>query len=522
MSLRLLGAATFTAVLLTGCSLPFADSPPEYGFISVSAGGETLVPGSNRVPPTLDLRLHADVPFRQQDVSGTVDSRPLTFAKSGSDAVASTAALPLGSAHHLSISVSGRAQGISLDFTVIPPTSTMLAAHVDPGSGLVVDGVFDDAPTQSAVAAALPGASLAWRDSTHVRMTWASAAPAAVDVPAGIPTAHGSHLGWGVHLPLSGLAPGELRRVTAPPAPAVVGTNLVAFVANTAAGNSSLAHHQSVLDWISATGWQAQPDGSIQGTPDPVAVSRAKAARLPVWPNLENDFSDPSGTSSLLSTPHAVSTLVSTAVQSVIDGGYGGVNLDFEGMSGSDKNAYTAFVKTLASALHAHSAQLTVDVVPHGASGANRFSAAYDVPALGSAADFIDIMAYDQHGEGGSPGPVAGLDWVKAELAATTPGLAPSHTLLGVPLYGRTWSNGTGASASYDEVLAALQAGTRVDYDFSAQTPFIASQDGSTVTYFDDADSLARKIALAHSQGFSGVAAWRLGYEDPAFWSLFG
>jgi len=308
-----------------------------------------------------------------------------------------------------------------------------------------------------------------------------------------------------------------------PSASPVAGTNLIAFVSNTTAGNSSLAHHQSVLDWIAATGWQAQSDGSILGTPDAVAVSRAKAARLPVWPDLENDFTDPAGTSTLLNTPKATSALVSTIVQSVVNGGYSGVNLDFEAMHAADKDAYTAFVRTLGTALHAHNAQLMVDIVPHGSSGVNQYSAPYDVPALAGAADYIDVMAYDQHGDGGSPGPVAGLDWVKAELAATLPGVTPSHTLLGVPLYGRSWSNGSGSSATYAEATSALKdAGSRVDYDFGAQTPYIVSAGGSAVTYFDDADSLARKIGLAHAQGLVGVAAWRLGYEDPAFWSLFG
>lgn len=522
MSPRLLAAAAAAATLLSGCGLPFFDSPPQYGFISVSAGGQLLVPGSSQVPPTLDLRLHAEQAMRAQDASGTVDARQLSFTQSGSDLVATTAALPLGSSHHLTVTIAGRAQGISIDFSVIPPTSAMLAAHLDPSAGLVVDGVFDDAPAQPAVASALPGASLTWRDPTHVRVTWPTP-PAAVDLPAGIPTAHGSHLGWAVHLPLSGLAAGDVRRVTAPPAAAISGTNLVAFVSNTAAGNTSLAQHQSVLDAVAATGWQAQPDGSILGTPDEVAVARAKAARLPVWADMENDFSNPDGTSSLLGSRQAVSSLVSTAVQSVVDGGYAGVNLDFEGMHAADKDAYTAFVKALATGLHAHNAQLMVDVVPHGSGGVNQFSAAYDVPALGGAADLVDIMAYDQHGDGGSPGPVAGLDWVKAELAATTPGLTPGHTVLGVPLYGRTWSSGSGSSVTYSEAIAELQdPGSRVDYDFGAQTPFIVSADGSTVTYFDDADSLARKIGLAHTLGLGGIAAWRLGYEDPSFWTLFG
>ena len=63
--------------------------------------------------------------------------------------------------------------------------------------------------------------------------------------------------------------------------------------------------------------------------------------------------------------------------------------------------------------------------------------------------------------------------------------------------------------------------GARVDYDFSAQTPFIVQPNGSLTSYFDDADSLARKVALVHTYGLAGIAAWRLGFEDPGFWSLF-
>jgi spore germination protein YaaH len=64
------------------------------------------------------------------------------------------------------------------------------------------------------------------------------------------------------------------------------------------------------------------------------------------------------------------------------------------------------------------------------------------------------------------------------------------------------------------------QPGARVDYDFPASTALVRAGDGQTVTYFDDADSLARKLALAGELGMGGVAVWRLGFEDPAVWSV--
>ena len=68
----------------------------------------------------------------------------------------------------------------------------------------------------------------------------------------------------------------------------------------------------------------------------------------------------------------------------------------------------------------------------------------------------------------------------------------------------------------------ALQVpGARVELQLQTQTPFILSPNGSLTSYFDDADSLARKVALVKTYGLAGIAAWRLGFEDPKFWSLF-
>ena len=60
------------------------------------------------------------------------------------------------------------------------------------------------------------------------------------------------------------------------------------------------------------------------------------------------------------------------------------------------------------------------------------------------------------------------------------PDLNPAHVLLGVPLYGRAWGTLGGASAYSNVLYNALSIpGARVDYDFSAQTPYIVSPNGS-------------------------------------------
>ena len=152
----------------------------------------------------------------------------------------------------------------------------------------------------------------------------------------------------------------------------------------------------------------------------------------------------------------------------------------------------------------------------------NPYSAAYDVAAIGKVADYVDLMAYDQHGDGGTPGPVAGLDWDNAILQATLPDLNPAHVLLGVPLYGRAW----GALRRRRGVLErALQRAVRAG---RARRLRLQRADPLHRLPGRLADHLLRRCGQPGAQGRAGaqlrpggIAAWRLGFEDPGFWSLF-
>ena len=517
-------ACLAVALLVSGCSFTGFGTPPNYGYLVITAGGVGLRSGAADVPPNLDLRLHATgAPLQASDVTATLDGNSLTFAAQHQDLLATVQPLlPLSSAHHLSVAVAGLSTQ-NITFTVVAPTAAMLAAHIDPASGLVVDAVFDDAPSQPAIAAALPGATVTWTDGDHARIAWKGRAPSSITLPPSIPTAGDAHLDPGITLSLVGIARHTVRRVTVPAPPVVTGILVDAFVINTSASNTALALHLGAVAEVTPTGWQAQADGSILGTPDQSAVGRAGAASLPIWPSLANDSTNPPATDQLLNSPTAVNRLINEMVAAIRYNGYRGINVDFEGMLAADKSPFTAFVQQLATAVHARGAKLIVDVVPHDFAGVNAYSAAYDIAAIGKVADYVDLMAYDQHGDGGTPGPVAGLDWDNAILQATLPDLNPARVLLGVPLYGRAWGSSFGGAAAYSNVLynALTVPGAHVDYDFGAQTPFIVSPNGSLITYFDDADSLARKVALVHKYGLAGIAAWRLGFEDPGFWSLF-
>src|ERR1700686_4848745 len=317
-------ACRVVGLLVSGCRCTGPRSPPNYGYVVITAGGVGLRSGSQDVPPNLNLRLHATgAALQASDVTATLDGNQLSLATQNQDLLATVKPLPLSSSHHLAVAVAGMSAR-DIAFTVISPTAAMLAAHIDPASGLVVDAVFDDAPDQAAVAAALPGATVTWVDGTHARVTWSAKPPASVALPPTISTAGGAHLDPGISLSLAGIGRHTVRRVTVPPAPRVAGISVDAFVIDTAASNSSLAFHLGAVAQVTPTGWQAQADGSILGTPDQSATGRAGAASLPIWPSLANDSTNPPATDQLLNNPSATKVLVNEMWAAMRYDGYRG------------------------------------------------------------------------------------------------------------------------------------------------------------------------------------------------------
>ena len=136
------------------------------------------------------------------------------------------------------------------------------------------------------------------------------------------------------------------------------------------------------------------------------------------------------------------------------------------------------------------------------------------------AADLVTVIAYEQHGQRTQPGPVGGLDWMRAIVAGTAPQLIGDRTLLGLATYARSWSSGGAVADGYAPAVAAALAtpGARVDEDFPADSLVIHGGDGG-LTYADPGASIAGRVGLAAEHHLAGVAMWRLGFEDPAVWS---
>ena len=145
---------------------------------------------------------------------------------------------------------------------------------------------------------------------------------------------------------------------------------------------------------------------------------------------------------------------------------------------------------------------------------------AYDYAALNSVADRIVVMAYDEHWNGSSPGPIASLEWGE-KVARYASSCIPSEKLvIGIPLYGRSWQrHGYSREISYAEAEKIIsQSGGKPDADGNGYPMYRYSKPVDIVLYYENSRSIMDKVQLYCKHEIRSVAFWRLGQEPDDLW----
>ncbi len=252
----------------------------------------------------------------------------------------------------------------------------------------------------------------------------------------------------------------------------------------------------------------------------------------------------------ILADPDTRARHVDALATFAADGGYDGIDLNYEQFAFADGRAtwpstrpnWVAFVEELSARLRADGRTLTVSIPPiydTERTGESGFWV-YDHGAIAPFVDRIRVMAYDF--SVGEPGPIAPLGFVERSIdgvvAATED---PSKVVLGLPAYGRNWPVSTvGTCPEGEEVPGRTTVTARTVDDLIARrgaTPVQVVDTGEwTFTYdleitdgvdtcvqtrqvhYVDADGVRARMDLARAKQLDGVALWAFGFDDAAVW----
>ena len=202
--------------------------------------------------------------------------------------------------------------------------------------------------------------------------------------------------------------------------------------------------------------------------------------------------------------------------------GYCGVDLDFESVSPASRDNFTAFVKELDQAFGSKYT-LSLSLRPKS-NDSQTWLDGYDYASLSKYADKMIVMLYNQHYAGGTPGAVAGIDWMETTIQYLLQYIPEEKFYAGLGAYGYSWLVDGGGGTSIHITRAyelAEKYGSVIQRDETTGVPwfyYVNDLGESRVLWFEDAYSMGQKAALVKEYGLAGVAVWRMGIVPDDVW----
>lgn len=245
---------------------------------------------------------------------------------------------------------------------------------------------------------------------------------------------------------------------------------------------------------------------------------------IDVWAYLDNSF-DPEITHEALSNEKTRKKIINKTLELCKKYGMKGINIDFEHTKIDDRDYITDFVREFRQAAGKEFI-ITVDVTPQISADVTKEP--YDRKALAEIADYMVVMAYDQHwGSSDKAGSVAQYKWVEGSINVLFRNIPNKKMILGVPLYTRIWKEDggkvTSKTISMDEVARIIASkGLKPVWDKESQQNYIEYQENGAdyKIWIEDANSLEKKVSLVNKYNLAGVGSWRLGFETSNIWDV--
>ncbi len=256
-------------------------------------------------------------------------------------------------------------------------------------------------------------------------------------------------------------------------------------------------------------------------------VERVHAAGAHAWLTVVNDRVPAAGASSLKDAD-IVHDLIASADARASHSGeivalakslkVDGVDLDYENLPASDREAFTAFARKLSSDAHAVGMSFSATLQPKRKETSSRGPAAADWREICGVADRMQVMLYNEHNASTGPGDIASLDWID-EVIDYALGTCDAAKIVPVlKVSGMDWGPAKAEWRSFSEVSSTRSSyHPHVRREHVSRVPSFAyrGSDGRHVVYYEDAVSLDAKARHLRARGLSTLILWSLGSEDP-------
>ncbi len=226
----------------------------------------------------------------------------------------------------------------------------------------------------------------------------------------------------------------------------------------------------------------------------------------------------------------AAQNLRSQLLAVMAEKGYRGLDIDFEYILASDRDAFSAFVAETTQVMHTYGYTVSVALAPKtSASQSGLLYEGKDYRALGEAADSVLLMTYEWGYKYGPPMAVAPIHMVRKVVDYAVTEIPNKKIRMGIPNYGYDWplpfEKGVTSAKTIGNIEAvriAVAQGVPIQFDLTAQSPWFTYYGDERMheVWFEDVRSLQAKFDLIKEYQLEGCGYWNIMQFFYANWLL--
>lgn len=291
------------------------------------------------------------------------------------------------------------------------------------------------------------------------------------------------------------------------------------------------------IDSLSPTWYYVKPDGSLglkntahsQASSDLIALCTENDTDI--IPSISNSNAD---TLSLVLNNEAIlNNHIHAIVNEVNTYDYDGIDIDYEHINSSDKEAFSNFIRLLSEKLHTNGKVLTIAILWKNElesliNTVSESRAAQDWKEIGKYVDEFRIMAYDYTHSYETEGPIAPKEWIKSIILFANENVPKDKIVLGLPLYAYEWNKDSSDAKAlvYSDVESIKQNSNNLivrdelNEEYWEKQLIYQVSGIEKVVWYQDSEVTEKRAELAQEYGINKFVFWRLGGEGQGLYKI--